>query len=90
MPGRGKSDWVPAEQYGYPLYLTVCAALLARLDVESVDWVGTSMGGLIGMLMAAQPKKSDVSSQELVELITTGRSGTRFPGHVAAAAAATV
>jgi pimeloyl-ACP methyl ester carboxylesterase len=56
MPGRGKSDWVPAEQYGYPLYLTVCAALLARLDVGSVDWVGTSMGGLIGMLMAAQPK----------------------------------
>jgi pimeloyl-ACP methyl ester carboxylesterase len=55
MPGRGKSDWVPAEQYGYPLYLTVCAALLARLDIESVDWVGTSMGGLIGMLMAAQP-----------------------------------
>jgi pimeloyl-ACP methyl ester carboxylesterase len=31
------------------------AALLARLDVDEVDWVGTSMGGIIGMLIAAQP-----------------------------------
>jgi pimeloyl-ACP methyl ester carboxylesterase len=56
MPGRGKSEWltVPAE-YGYPLYLADCAALIARLDVESVDWLGTSMGGLIGMMLAAQP-----------------------------------
>ena len=56
MPGRGKSDWLrdPAE-YGNPLYLSDCAALIARLDVESVDWIGTSMGGLIGMMLAAQP-----------------------------------
>jgi pimeloyl-ACP methyl ester carboxylesterase len=55
MAGRGKSEWltVPAE-YGYPLYLADCAALIARLDVESVDWLGTSMGGLIGMMLAAQ------------------------------------
>lgn len=56
MPGRGKSDWLPKpEAYGYPLYLSVAAALLARLDVESIDWIGTSMGGLIGMMLAAQP-----------------------------------
>lgn len=30
-------------------------ALVARLDVEQVYWVGTSMGGLIGMMLAAQP-----------------------------------
>jgi pimeloyl-ACP methyl ester carboxylesterase len=56
MPGRGKSEWltIPAE-YGYPLYLADCAALIARLDVESVDWLGTSMGGLIGMMLAARP-----------------------------------
>ena len=29
--------------------------LIARLDVETVSWVGTSMGGLIGMALAAQP-----------------------------------
>ena len=30
-------------------------ALLARLDVEEVDWVGNSLGGLVGMMLAAQP-----------------------------------
>ena len=30
------------------------AALLARLDAEQVDWVGTSLGGHIGMLLAAE------------------------------------
>ena len=56
MPGRGQSDYLadPA-QYAYPLYLADVAALIARLDVETVDWLGTSMGGLIGMMMAAQP-----------------------------------
>jgi pimeloyl-ACP methyl ester carboxylesterase len=54
--GRGKSEWLShAEDYGYPLYLSDMAALIARLDVGEVDWVGTSMGGLIGMMLAAQP-----------------------------------
>jgi pimeloyl-ACP methyl ester carboxylesterase len=56
MPGRGRSDWLgDAAGYGFPFYLSVVAALYARLDVASVDWVGTSMGGLIGMLFAALP-----------------------------------
>ena len=53
--GRGKSDWLPQGQgYGFPQYLSDVTALIARLDVSHVDWVGTSMGGLIGMIMAAQ------------------------------------
>jgi pimeloyl-ACP methyl ester carboxylesterase len=54
--GRGSSDWLanPAD-YGYPLYLSDLTALIARTGVDSVLWVGTSMGGLIGMLLAAQP-----------------------------------
>lgn len=54
--GRGRSDWLadPA-LYGYPLYMADMAALIARLDVDEIDWVGTSMGGLIGMMLAAQP-----------------------------------
>jgi pimeloyl-ACP methyl ester carboxylesterase len=57
MPGRGKSDWIADPQgYNFPLYLSVVAALYARLDAVSVDWVGTSMGGLIGMLFAAMPR----------------------------------
>ncbi|MDE1147921.1 MAG: alpha/beta hydrolase [Azospirillaceae bacterium] len=53
--GRGKSGRLAnPDLYGYPQYLADMAALVARLDVETVDWVGTSMGGLIGMIMAAQ------------------------------------
>ncbi len=56
MPGRGRSEFLTvAAEYGNPLYLADASALLARLDVESVDWLGTSMGGLIGMMLAAQP-----------------------------------
>ena len=54
--GRGRSDWLTHKQdYGYPLYLADMAALIARGGAEQVDWVGTSMGGLIGMMLAAQP-----------------------------------
>ena len=56
IAGRGKSAWLAhKEDYGYPLYLADMAALIARSGAEQVDWVGTSMGGLIGMLLAAQP-----------------------------------
>ena len=54
--GRGKSDRLPGGAlYSYPQYLADSAALLARTGAVSVDWLGTSMGGLIGMMLAAQP-----------------------------------
>ncbi len=54
--GRGESDWLSVkEDYAYPTYCADMAALLARLGADAVDWVGTSMGGLIGMMLAAQP-----------------------------------
>ncbi|WP_193371213.1 alpha/beta fold hydrolase [Pelagibius marinus] len=54
--GRGDSGWLrdPLD-YGYPQYLADTAALIARLGSRQVDIVGTSMGGLIGMMLAAQP-----------------------------------
>lgn len=54
--GRGISDRLrdPAH-YVIPQYAQDMVALLARLDVEAVDWLGTSMGGMIGMALAAQP-----------------------------------
>jgi pimeloyl-ACP methyl ester carboxylesterase len=56
MPGRGRSDWLDDPQlYGFPFYLSVLGALFARLDAASVHWVGTSMGGLLGMLFASLP-----------------------------------
>lgn len=54
--GRGDSDWLPdGSLYGFPQYCADMTALIARLDVAAVDWVGTSMGGLIGLMMAAMP-----------------------------------
>ena len=54
--GRGGSDWLADKtEYGYPQYLADMLALVTHLGAESVHWVGTSMGGLIGMLLAAQP-----------------------------------
>jgi pimeloyl-ACP methyl ester carboxylesterase len=55
LPGRGRSEWLTvAEEYGLPTYLADMAALVARLGVEQVDWVGTSLGGILGMILAAQ------------------------------------
>jgi pimeloyl-ACP methyl ester carboxylesterase len=56
LPGRGESDWLanPLE-YQLAVYLGDMVTLIARLDVESVHWVGTSLGGLIGMALAALP-----------------------------------
>lgn len=54
--GRGKSDRLrdPAF-YAVPYYAADIASLIARLDVPEVNYVGTSMGGLIGMVLAGQP-----------------------------------
>ncbi len=55
--GRGRSDWLPNPQlYQIPQYVSDMVSLLARLDVETVDWLGTSMGGLIGMGLASMSK----------------------------------
>ncbi|MCV2366955.1 alpha/beta fold hydrolase [Roseateles oligotrophus] len=58
VAGRGRSDWLsnPAG-YQIPSYVADMVTLLARLDVEQVDWVGTSMGGLIGMGLAGLPAR---------------------------------
>jgi pimeloyl-ACP methyl ester carboxylesterase len=53
--GRGRSDWLRNPSfYAIPQYVSDMAALIARLNVDAVDWVGTSMGGLIGMMLAGQ------------------------------------
>ncbi|MEN9625569.1 MAG: hypothetical protein RJB17_2364, partial [Pseudomonadota bacterium] len=54
--GRGRSDWL-ADPMGYQLqaYVADMVTLLARLDAVTVHWLGTSMGGLIGLGLAALP-----------------------------------
>lgn len=56
VPGRGESDWfASAEHYTIPHYIQALNAMLTEFGVQTYDWVGTSMGGLIGMVMAATP-----------------------------------
>jgi len=56
MPGRGQSDWLPEiAHYNYSVYLEDIASLLSELHLEQVDWLGTSMGGVMGILLASQP-----------------------------------
>jgi pimeloyl-ACP methyl ester carboxylesterase len=52
--GRGRSTWLDDPQaYAVPAYAAHLAHFLERLSLPSVDWVGTSMGGLVGMFVAA-------------------------------------
>ena len=54
--GRGESGRLADPMaYGIPTYLADMVTLVARLDVPQVDWVGTSMGGLIGIALASLP-----------------------------------
>jgi pimeloyl-ACP methyl ester carboxylesterase len=84
IAGRGTSEWLSNPlQYNYPLYLSDMAALIARANVEQVDWLGTSMGGIIGMMLAAQRGHSirrlilnDVGS------VVTGASLMRLAAYV--------
>jgi pimeloyl-ACP methyl ester carboxylesterase len=56
MPGRGKSDWLrDANDYVFATYVGALTALIARVDPQSLSWVGTSMGGLLGIVLAGQP-----------------------------------
>lgn len=54
--GRGRSAWLgDKSHYAIPQYCADMVTLLARVDADVVHWLGTSMGGLIGMALAAQP-----------------------------------
>jgi len=54
--GRGDSDRLSNPmQYAVPQYVADIAQLVKTLGVSQVDWFGTSMGGLIGMVYAAMP-----------------------------------
>jgi len=61
VAGRGRSDWL-ADPMGYQLpgyaadMLQLLALLHAQAPVSTLDWVGTSMGGLIGMALCGTPK----------------------------------
>ncbi len=54
--GRGRSGHFRDPQfYQVPQYVSDMVTLIARLDVASINWFGTSMGGVIGMALASLP-----------------------------------
>ena len=53
VAGRGSSDWLGQhEQYTYDLYVEDALHLLDSMGLDKVDWVGTSMGGILGQRIA--------------------------------------
>lgn len=56
VAGRGDSDWFSNSQsYNFDHYVMDMTTLMARTGATEFDWIGTSMGGLIGMMIAAMP-----------------------------------
>lgn len=87
--GRGRSDWLTDPMgYNIPAYVADMVTLLARLNASTVHWVGTSMGGLIGLGLASLPG-SPISKLVLndvgptIEPISLQRIGTYLgqPAH---------
>jgi pimeloyl-ACP methyl ester carboxylesterase len=65
--GRGRSDRLADPlAYALPTYVADMVTLLARLDARTLDWVGTSMGGLIGLSLAALPAQGGNPLRRLV------------------------
>lgn len=54
VAGRGESAWLAPMEYHFGQFLADIRALLAKLQVAEVDFVGTSMGGLLGLMLASQ------------------------------------
>lgn len=60
--GRGLSEWSPTPEAEYCLdfYARIATALVNQLGLSSFHWVGTSMGGAIGMVCAAGPLQGSI------------------------------
>jgi pimeloyl-ACP methyl ester carboxylesterase len=56
VAGRGDSDWLASPlEYHFGTFAADIEALFAHLGLKNVDWIGTSMGGLLGLLIASRP-----------------------------------
>lgn len=64
MIGRGWSQWAsnPEEEYQYPNYLSIATGLIDYYKVTNFSWVGTSMGGIMGMMLAATSLKDQINA----------------------------
>ena len=74
MPGRGRSEFLkdPA-LYNFEEYLAHIKNLLAHLNITKTDWLGVSMGGLIGINLAAE-------ENSFIERMILSDVGPEVPG----------
>jgi len=55
VAGRGRSGWLPDKTaYTFETYLRHVHGLMDYRGISAMDWVGTSMGGIMGLLLAAE------------------------------------
>lgn len=61
--GRGLSEWspLPEQEYSLDFYARLAVSLVDQLGLQRFHWVGTSMGGAIGMVCAAGPLKGRIT-----------------------------
>ena len=64
--GRGLSQWSPepATEYCLDFYVRLAESLLDQLGIAQCLWLGTSMGGAIGLCAAATPLAGRITAQE--------------------------
>lgn len=54
--GRGESSWLKNPlHYSFEQYMADMNTMIGRIGAKQIDWIGTSLGGLIGMFLAAMP-----------------------------------
>ena len=54
MPGRGLSSWEEhTRNYALPIYNVIMMGLIQKIGCKYLSWLGTSMGGLLGISLAA-------------------------------------
>ncbi|AIL65750.1 Alpha/beta hydrolase [Rickettsiales bacterium Ac37b] len=67
--GRGKSDWLEDHNlYNYDTYVSDMKQFLQYLNIPEINWIGTSMGGLIGIILSASDDKKVIKNMVLNDI----------------------
>lgn len=76
--GRGLSQWstTPDKDYCFEKFSKIAINLLDSLDIEQVRWIGTSMGGAIGLRIAGTPEHQKRISHLVLNDIGAGPLST--------------
>ncbi|MGV2333182.1 MAG UNVERIFIED_CONTAM: alpha/beta hydrolase [Planctomycetaceae bacterium] len=74
MPGRGDSSWFEDKSlYNYEVYIADLLALLKSLNIEKMHVLGSSMGGIMGMILAS-------NHPEMIKSLILNDIGPEIPG----------